>query len=324
MSWAAAQKRIEAARKREERAALKRQRELTRILKEEAMLSAQEQARMEVEAFENSIEVLLSIHKEAGPSFDWLEVLCALPPHAPFNGDTAHYEKEREEFTKMRSLAKQVLAGEASAYTEVIREFSPLGELSTLGSSITLRVHTPKLIECDLLVNGRDVIPREIKALTAAGSLSVKTMPKVRFHEIYQDYVCGCVLRVAREVFALLPVDTVIITAKMNALEESTGDDVETPILSVAVPRLTIGKLNFLKIDPSDSMKNFLHRGDVLAARKAQGFVAIKPLVPAEVAECHPAQFSLPDLLVSVRRMRSELLAEAKVPTFQSTNTKAS
>ena len=52
MSWAAAQKRMEAARKREERASLKRQRELERMLKEQAKLSAAEQARLEVEAFE--------------------------------------------------------------------------------------------------------------------------------------------------------------------------------------------------------------------------------------------------------------------------------
>ena len=38
-----------------------------------------------------------------------------------------------------------------------------------------------------------------------------KPMPKGLFHGIYLDYLCGCVLRVAREVFALLPVDTVLV-----------------------------------------------------------------------------------------------------------------
>lgn len=37
--------------------------------------------------------------------------------------------------------------------------------------------------------------------------LSVKAMPKGRFHEVYQDYACGCCLRIGREVLALLPVD---------------------------------------------------------------------------------------------------------------------
>jgi hypothetical protein len=76
MSWAAAQKRLEAARKRDERASLKRQKELERMLKEQEKLSVQEQARLEVDAFENSMEVLLSVHRDSRPQFDWIEPLC--------------------------------------------------------------------------------------------------------------------------------------------------------------------------------------------------------------------------------------------------------
>jgi hypothetical protein len=72
-----------------------------------------------------------------------------------------------------------------------------------LGSSIHMTVHDAKLIECVLKVNGRSAIPSEVKSLTAAGRVVVKTMPKARFHEIYQDYVCGCLLRLAREIFAI-------------------------------------------------------------------------------------------------------------------------
>ena len=123
MSWAAAQKRMEAGRKREERASLKRQKELERMLKEQAKLSVAEQARLEVEAFENSLEVLLSIHKQASEKFDWMEPLSSLPPHAPartadeaaFANATAAFALECAEWEKMRSLAKRVLAGDAEA-----------------------------------------------------------------------------------------------------------------------------------------------------------------------------------------------------------------
>lgn len=201
MSWAAEYSR---ARKRDDRAYLKRQKELARMLKEQEKLSAQERARLEVEAFENSLEVLLSIHKQANAKFDWMEPLCTLPPHVPVNGDFKAHEQERAEWAKMHSLAKRVLAGEESAYDEALQDLSGFSELSKLGSSIAFRVHHSKLIECELTVNGRDAIPAEVKSLTSAGKLSVKAMPKARFHEVYQDYVCGCVLRAAREVLALL------------------------------------------------------------------------------------------------------------------------
>ncbi len=312
MSWAAAQKRMEAARKRDERASLKRQKELARMFKDQAKLSAQEQARLEVETFENSLEVLLSIHKEASPKFDWMEPLCALPPHAPMSADSTAYEQERAEWSKMRALAKRVLAGDEQAYGEALRELSAFGELSTLGSSIAFRVQHPKLIECELMVNGRDAIPAEVKSLTAAGKLSVKSMPKARFHEVYQDYVCGCVLRAAREVLALLPVDAVIVTAKVSTVQTSTGANVEMPILSVAIPRPALERLDFSRLDPSDSIENFTHRGDVMASRKSAEFVAVAPLQPADIAGEDPTQCGLSDALVRVRELRAEISAKLK------------
>lgn len=318
MSSDATQKRIDAARKREERASLKRQRELARMLKEQEKLSAKEQARLEVEAFENSLEVLLSIHKEASAKFDWMGQLCALPPHMPLNSDPTAHEQERAEWAKMRGLAKRVLAGEEQAYDEALRELSAFGELSTLGSSIAFRVHHPKLIECELMVNGRDAIPAEVKSLTAAGQLSVKAMPRARFHEVYQDYVCGCVLRAAREVLALLPVDNVIVTAKVSTVQTSTGTNVVTPVLSVAIPRAVVEWLNFSQLDPSDSIENFTHRGDVMASRKSAEFVPTTPLQPADIAGNDPTQYGVSDVLIRVRQLRAEMSAQ---PGAQKTGT---
>src|SRR5438477_5186128 len=97
-----------------------------------------------------------------------------------------------------------------------------------------MTVHDRKLIECELKVNGQDVIPADAKSLTATGKLVIKAMAKARFHEIYQDYVCGCVLRLAREMFALLPVDSVILTATVDGIDSRTGHTAELPVLSVA------------------------------------------------------------------------------------------
>jgi hypothetical protein len=314
MSWAAEQKRIEAARKREERASLKRQKELERMLKEHAKFSAQERARLEVEAFENSIEVLLSVHRDARPQLDWMAPLSALPPHRPLHPDMAAYEKEHAEWQKMRSLAKRVLAGEEKAYGEALRELSAFEELSTLGSSISFRVHHSKLILCELKVNGRDVIPAEVKSLTAAEKLSVKAMPKTRFHEVYQDYVCGCVLRVARESFALLPVDSVIVTALVSTVQASTGMNMDTPVLSVAFSRQSLARLDFGRLDPSDSMENFTHRGDAMASRKSGEFVAIVPLKPEELSGHEPAKPNLTDVLNRVRDLHSKISSKLTRP----------
>jgi hypothetical protein len=131
-------------------------------------------------------------------------------------------------------------------------------------------------------VNSKEVIPSDVKRLSKSGRLSVKRMSKSRFYELYQDYVCGCVLRIARELFALLPIEMVIVNAVVNALETRSGYLEkqpsyvgEQPILSVAIPRKMLEELNFEALDPSDSMSNFAHR---MAFKKTQGFGTVEAL----------------------------------------------
>jgi len=341
MGWKGTLKTIQAAERRQQRDAQKRLRELERQSKEQAKLSAIEQARLEVATYESGLEVLLSVHKEQGEVWDWFELATALPPHNPrkysrhelkarqraanqtfdeacaldereFQESLEAHSQEMVEWEKMRAIARRILAGEHKAYTEALVEFSALAEISDLGSALHFTVHSAKLVECGLKVNGRQAIPSELKILTSTGKVSVKPMPKARFHEIYQDYVCGCVLRVAREVFALLPIETVLVTASADALDPRTGQIVELPVLSVAVLRTALQRLDFEHLDPSDAVESFPRRGDAKASRKSGEFERITPLTPADLPQTSPENIDFRDHLVTVRRMRDELRAETE------------
>jgi hypothetical protein len=262
---------------------------------------------LEVESFENALEVLLSVHREANPKFDWMSLVAALSPHRRAGQDSADYEQQCAGWEKMRALARGVLAGDEGAYREALSELSNFGELSDLGSSIAFRVESAKIITCEMHVRGKDVIPNEVKSLTAAGKISVKPMPRMRFHELYQDYVCGCVLRVAREVFALLPVELVVVNALVPSVQGSTGQEIDIPILSVIMPREVIERLDFARLDPSDSMENFVHRGDVMASRKSGDFLAIIPMTSSDFVSSSPSRLPFKELLNQVREMRSAI-----------------
>jgi len=339
MGHSATLRAIQAAERRQQRGSQKRLRELERQTKEQAKLSAIEQARLEVETFESGLEVLLSVHKEQGEIWNWAEFAMALPPHPPrkfsrhelkarqradhqalaqaSTQDEQEYQEalqahaeEMMEWERMKAMARRILAGEHRAYTEALLEFSALAEISDLGSSVHFTVHHAKVLECGLKVNGRQAIPTELKTLTAAGKVSVKAMPKARFHEIYQDYVCGCVLRVAREVFALLPVETVLVTASADALDPRTGQTVEQPVLSAAISLATLGRLDFEHLDPSDALENFPHRGNFKASRKSGEFEGIAPMNPADLPQTSPESVDFHDFLTTVRRVREELRVE--------------
>jgi len=337
---------IQAAERRRQREAQTRLRELERHAKEQAKLSAIEQARLEVETYENRVELLRSVHKEQGEAWDWPAVAASLPPPRPqkkshheqkanqrfavlqpekkeaaqfmleqarlqdeqdFQAAMQSYTEQMVEWEKLKSMARRILAGEHKAYTEALVEFNPFVDISDLGSSINFTVHNAKLVECVLKVSGKQIIPAEVKTLTASEKVSVKPMPKGLFHGIYLDYLCGCVLRVAREVFALLPVDTVLVTAVADSLDSRTGQTVEQPVLSVAMPRADVALLNFDRLDPSDAMDIFQCRGDFKASRKSEAFQPITPLTPADIAHTSGQELSFQNLLTSVQKMREEL-----------------
>ena len=349
MGYKATIRAMQAAERRQQRDAQRRLRELERQAKEQAKLSAIEQARLEVETFENQLEVLLSVHKEHGETWDWTAVAASLPPPPPkrssrneqrarqqvavlppeqrqsadgmieharlkddeeFQSASQTYSAQIAEWEKYKTLARRILAGEHRAFTETLVELNPFAELSDLGSAIHFTVHTAKLVECVLKVNGKQAIPTELKTLTASGKVSVKAMPKGRFHEIYQDYVCGCVLRVAREILALFPVDTVLVTASADTPDSRTGRVTEQPVLSVAIHRAIIAPLDFTQLDPSDAMDNFQRRGDFKASRKAETFQAIVPLTPTDISPAAIEDLSFQELLANIQKLREQFKGE--------------
>jgi hypothetical protein len=152
--------------------------------------------------------------------------------------------------------------------------------LSVLGSTIHFRIPSGQTIAAVLKINDQKLIPSQIKSQLKTGRLSLKPMPKSRFFEMYQAYVCGCVLRVARELFALLPVNMVIVTGLGEILNTQTGHLEEKAILSAAVPRRTVDQINWETVDPVDIMVNFVHR---MCFKKTKGFSPVEPIQLSEL-----------------------------------------
>jgi len=188
--------------------------------------------------------------------------------------DLNKYEKEYEEWKKSTDIASRVLNGEENAYYEAIKEVSPFNKIDNIGSSIGYNFVNKDFVECGLNLF-KDVIPKEEKKLLKSGKLSVKELSSSKYNTIYQDHVCSAVLRVAREMFAFLPINKVIVSAIIEAVNTSTGNLEDTTILSVFIPKETIKTINFDLIDPSDCMSNFVHNMDF---KKTKGFSKVEEI----------------------------------------------
>lgn len=185
------------------------------------------------------------------------------------------HEEERAQHEAQKAFARRMRDGDVEAYGQALTEINPFEEISELGASISFPVVEAKAIFARLQAVGESVVPGEEKKLTATGKLSSKALAKARFYEIYQNYICGCALRMGRELFALLPIDTALINVVTVGVDSRTGHDKDRTILSVRMSRAKFGKLNFKRLNPPDAMELFDRR---MAFRKTAGFKEVTPL----------------------------------------------
>lgn len=185
------------------------------------------------------------------------------------------YNEKVEEHKERVALATSILEKDIEAYKIAIEELSPLEELTELGVSVQYPEVTQTKVKVIILHSNDDIIPKQQISLLKSGKLSIKDMTISKRNELYQDYICSAALRVARELFSLLPIDTVLLNVKSYMLNTVTGEMDFQTVLSVQFLRKTMEEINFDRIDPSDSMRNFIHN---MNYKKTQGMLPVEEL----------------------------------------------
>ena len=269
---------------------LKKQKE---AMKQQASTELEEN-RLKVEEAENYLDVIRSVHKECEEMMDWEEIENAPPPfvkgskgpneqeaqkaldeYRPGLGAKLFGDKKRAELEKAVEDAKKadeelfeawqesiksaqrIKEGDIDSYLEIIREANPFEDLVEYGSGFEFGTDDPRFIETEFTVKSDEVVPKKRLTLLKSGKLSEKDMTKTEYFDIEQDYVCSCAIRIAREIFAILPVEAVIVHAQDAVLDTATGNDREETILSVLFEREKFRGINFDRIDPSDFVNTF-------------------------------------------------------------------
>jgi hypothetical protein len=335
MGWRGALRTINAEVRRQERAALRRQREAERAWREAAKHHALEVAALEVQMFEAQLEALTSVHRECAETIDWNAVAARTAPSEPqpdavdrsrstyarrsleayaptfferlfgLRGRLRGLENELaealqwEEETGQRlsaqheqrlaewraatqawsdtcELARRVLAGDVEAYREVIMAMQCLRELgSVIGDQSVRMTMSSTRAEVTIQVREGDVVPAEQKALTARGKVSTKKFPEAKRMEVYEDYVCGAALRIARELIAVTPLASVLVHVDAQLLNTASGHFEPSTIVSVLCPREKLESVDWDRVDASDLVGSLLHR---MKMKRGKGFSAVERL----------------------------------------------
>jgi hypothetical protein len=298
--------------------------DLTRFGRAMKRYMEMEAGRSEAEAFQREVNRLRSIHLEPIEPVDWNELLHAAPPFPKDAKGPRQREAEaqltryrpglfdrwfgREKWKRERltariaeaaeedrqayraweeqvALAQAMVNRDPARYVEGIERSGRFEKLAPFCSGFQFKpTADPERIEGEFHVHPAQVVPKQMKTLTKSGKLSVKEMPKTQYYALEQDFVCSCVIRVALELFALLPVGTVYLHALDERMNPSTGFREPAVLLSAKLERRVLYSLNWHAMDCSEAMVNFEHRMKFWKTRGFEPVERLKPPAPQAAA----------------------------------------
>ncbi len=208
-----------------------------------------------VEEYTESVGEVIGIHKDGVDKINW--------------------NKLSEVPSKYQPLRDGILSGDIDTYYQVIETVDPFDAILDFGSEFEIGTDDPKSMTVEFNIKAADVLPKTKVEMTASGKLSEKELSQTAYYDIFQDYVCSMTIRIARDLFALLPIEKVLVHAVDMELNTATGNDEEVTYLSVLFDRTTFEKINLDKIDPSDSLDNFEYN---MKFAKTTGFKPVNKL----------------------------------------------
>ena len=181
------------------------------------------------------------------------------------------YRKRKERWSKDQEIARR-LNTDPHALIEALETHLNIEDLP-VGQNIEFTVSEKMEFELNLKVLSIDsIVPEQDYSLRQSGTLSIRKMPKGKSLDLYHDYVCSALLRLAREVLGILPLQMIRANALLNTLNTHNGHMEDQVIISAIINRRTLETLNMQYIDPSDAYSNFIHN---MNFRKTKGFEVV-------------------------------------------------
>lgn len=219
----------------------------TRSRTDEVQRRQEEHARIHVEELASLDEKISSIYSLADDKIDWKSILIS-------NERPEYYSEE--EYAYYKGKAENVINGDIDEYFALIQDINPFNDLQDYGAEFDFGTDDPRSMTVNYVIK-KDVLDFGDTITTEEKNIN------------YQDFVCGTAIRVARDLFALLPLREVAINVQEKRI---IGNNT---ILSVAFDYNSFSNLNFNELDPSDTIESYKHNMDFNAKK---GFNTIKEI----------------------------------------------
>lgn len=161
------------------------------FVKNEVIQEPEERTYNDTETVENvpkliSEDEIRNLYLKSDEPVDWTELLVSTTADDVF--------MEQDKWIFLKGISHRILSGDIDAYLETIERMRPVDDLLDYGSQFEFGTDSPKSMEVEFQINQHNDM-----------------ISDVTNSELYNEYVAACTIRVARDLFALLPVRYVIV-----------------------------------------------------------------------------------------------------------------
>ena len=258
---------------RTERPALRTRRQLLADRENAEKLSDRARSAGDALTFANYMLLIRSLHEDAYAPLNWKELVAAPPP----SRDDGNYSSKVAEWEWHQRIGPGVLSGTRQAYLKVLDWALPFEELEALGTGVRATSADGRSVEAFAHLRDPELVPRSEPRLEPHGGFRWEKVSTSRYWRLYREHICSTAIRIARELLALLPANTVFVHVARRDRTTSPRRVNIAPIVSVEFKRSALLALDFERLSAAHAIAEFPHN---MNFGEATGFSEVELLSP--------------------------------------------
>ncbi len=187
------------------------------------------------------------------------------------------YKKRSEAWALEKSTALGVLAKSPESYPKALELADPFIELREFRMRISYPTVAADVMTVDCVIEDLELVPNSFLEMMPSGYVNSTAIELDLYWGLHRKFACSCALRVAREVFNLLPLERVIVNIRDNKFDPETRVISYPIIFSVLFVRDLIVNVDFSDLDATYAVKAFDHR---MTFNTTRGFKPVDGIEP--------------------------------------------
>lgn len=157
-----------------------------------------------------------------------------------------------------KEIYQQLRAGDDGTLMMVIKSQQTLARIHKLARGLGFTVDNG-LVHAILALHNQSIVPDFHLKYMPSGKLTEVKMPREKSLKLYRAYASSAVLKVASDLFRLVPVSNLVVTAIAPCSVADSEYDEDWPVLSANLMREPVMQMDMSHVEPVAALKAFQH-----------------------------------------------------------------